>query len=88
MEQNKEDLRVCRKCLMRELAGQEETFRSMWEYIENLDMEIKASQSLYEKRLAICKECDMLLQGMCRKCGCYVEMRAAVVKNSCPGKLW
>jgi len=88
MEQNKEDLRVCRKCLTRELAGQEETFRSMWEYIENLDMEIKASQSLYEKRLGICKECDMLLQGMCRKCGCYVEMRAAVVKNSCPGKLW
>ncbi len=88
MEQKKEDLRVCRKCLTRELAGQEETFRSMWEYIENLDMEIKASQSLYEKRLGICKECDMLLQGMCRKCGCYVEMRAAVVKNSCPGKLW
>ena len=67
MVQNKEDLRVCRKCLTRELAGQEETFRSMWEYIENLDIEIKTSQSLYEKRLAICKECDMLLQGMCRK---------------------
>ena len=88
MEQNKEDLRVCRKCLTRELAGQEETFRSMWEYIENLDIEIKTSQSLYEKRLAICKECDMLLQGMCRKCGCYVEMRAAVERNACPGKLW
>lgn len=88
MGQNEEELRFCRKCLTRELTGQEEAFRSMWEYIENLDIEIKAPQSLYEKRLEICKECDMLLQGMCRKCGCYVEMRAAVGKNVCPGNLW
>lgn len=88
MEQNKEDLRLCRKCLTRDMIGQEETFRSMWEYIENLDIELKASEQLYEKRLSICKGCDMLLQGMCRKCGCYVEMRAAVGKNFCPGNLW
>ena len=49
---------------------------------------IKASEELYEERLSVCKECDMLLTGMCRSCGCYVELRAAVTKNYCPRKKW
>ncbi len=85
MEQN---LRLCKKCLIREMAGQEEYFRSLREYIENLDPDIKAAEALYEERLETCKACDMLLQGMCRKCGCYVELRAAVDRNACPGKKW
>jgi hypothetical protein len=70
------------------MVGQEEYFRSLHEYIENLDPDIKASEALYEQRLGKCRECDMLFQGMCRKCGCYVELRAAVEKNVCPGKNW
>jgi len=53
-----------------------------------LDVDIKSPDVLYEERLSICIECDMLLAGMCRKCGCYVELRAAVTKNYCPGKKW
>ncbi len=80
--------RYCRKCLTREMAGREEEFRSLREYIDRLDPEIRASRALYESRLAVCKECDLLLEGMCRSCGCYVELRAAAAKNACPWKKW
>ena len=61
------------------MIGQEEYFRSLREYIANLDPDIKTSEPLYEDRLAVCKECDMLLDGMCRSCGCYVEIGRAHV---------
>ena len=88
MEQKVETVRRCRKCLTRDMAGQEEYFRSLREYIANLDEDIKASAALYEERLAICKQCELLLDGMCRSCGCYVELRAAVAERSCPGDKW
>ncbi len=81
-------MRVCRRCLTRELAGQEEVYHTIREYIDNLDSDIKAGRELYKGRLEICRECEMLLQGMCRSCGCYVELRAAVGKNVCPRKKW
>ncbi len=80
--------RLCRRCLTREMLGQKEYFQNLHEYINNLDEDIKAEEALYEDRLAVCKECDLLLQGMCRTCGCYVELRAAVKKNACPNKRW
>lgn len=79
--------RYCRKCLTRDM-DRKEYFRSLQEYIANLDPDIKAPELLYEERLAVCKECDLLLDGMCRSCGCYVELRAAVTKNYCPWKKW
>ena len=88
MEQREENLRFCRKCLTRELAGQEETYRTIREYIDNLDPDTKADDKIYEERLEICRKCEMLLQGLCRSCGCYVELRAAMEKNNCPRKKW
>ena len=88
MEQGTEKLRVCKRCLIRDMADQEEYFRSLQDYINNLDIDIKTSDSLYEERLALCRKCEMLMQGMCRKCGCYVELRAALAKNACPAKQW
>ena len=63
-------------------------FKSMYDYIENLDQDIKTEDSLYEKRLAVCKECERLADGMCKGCGCFIEMRAAVTKNACPYGKW
>ncbi len=88
MGEESENLRLCKRCLTREMAGKEADYRSLWEYIGNLDADIKAPDVLYEERLRRCKECDLLLQGMCRSCGCYVEMRAAVAGNSCPWGKW
>lgn len=84
-----ENLRFCRRCLTRELMGeQKEYFRNLHEYIANLDAGIKADAAAYEKRLSLCKECDLLYEGMCRTCGCYVELRAAIAKNYCPERKW
>ncbi|MCM1539689.1 MAG: DUF6171 family protein [Blautia sp.] len=88
MEQETENPRICKRCLLREMADQEEYFRSLKDYIENMDPDIRAAERLYEERLGICRECGMLLQGMCRKCGCYVELKAAVAKNACPWGKW
>lgn len=81
-------MRVCRRCLTREMADGEEAFKSLRAYIENLDSDVRAEEEQYEQRLAVCKECDFLLAGMCRSCGCYVELRAAMKKNACPRKMW
>lgn len=75
--------RICKKCLLREMdeAG---FFQNMYTYIQNLDPEDKVSNPEYEQRLMKCKQCDQLLSGMCRVCGCYVEMRAAMKVRHCP----
>lgn len=83
-----ENIRFCRRCLTRQMAGQEEYFRNLHEYIENLDQEIRADEAVYEERLAVCLICEKLFQGMCRSCGCYVELRAAIKGNECPEHHW
>lgn len=67
-----------------------EYFKNLHEYIENLDGDLKVEDREYERRLSLCKECENLLNGMCRICGCYVELRAVMKKNYCPAveKRW
>ena len=88
MDSNSAQMPKCKKCLIREMADMETVFRTIHDYIENLDVDVKTPAELYEKRLQTCTECEMLLAGMCRSCGCYVEMRAAAVKNECPRSKW
>ena len=66
--------RICKKCLLREMdeAG---FFQNMYDYIARIPADDKTPEEEYERRLSICKECEKLLSGMCRMCGCYVEMR-------------
>lgn len=80
--------KVCKRCLTREMAESAGEFQSIKDYIDNLDADIKAPKEVYENRLETCKQCEMLLTGMCRSCGCYVEMRAAIQKRECPRKKW
>lgn len=87
MEQEKQPKRVCRKCLLRDM-DEKQYFENLHAYIANLDEELKVDQPLYEKRLAVCKDCDLLADGMCRACGCYVELRAVMWKNACPYEKW
>lgn len=62
----------------------DEFFNELSQYIKNYPKEKRVSQKVYERRLKICKECDELINGMCRKCGCYVELRALKQKTLCP----
>lgn len=77
------------KCLLKQ-AGETELAQNIEEYVSALSEEIKADEQLYRQRLSICESCVHLLSGTCTKCGCYVEMRAAVKNNRCPSeeKFW
>ncbi len=77
---------LCRRCLLKDLD--EEYFRSIYQYIENLPWEERASQSVYAGRLALCRTCESLQNGMCIQCGCFVEVRAAKRRLSCPADRW
>lgn len=87
MEIEKESGKRCRKCLTRDM-DKNEYFKNLHTYIANLDEDIKADGTLYEERLSVCKECDLLADGMCRACGCFVELRAVIAKNVCPYEKW
>ena len=82
-----ESVRDCRRCLLSEM-GENADYQNLYAYIEGLDEEIRTPRPLYEERLARCKGCDLLLSGMCRACGCFVELRAAVLANRCPYDKW
>lgn len=75
--------RFCKKCLLDKVMGEAE-YKHMQNYISNIDSEIKVTKEDYKKRLNTCMECENLINGMCKLCGCFVEMRAAVKKNYCP----
>lgn len=81
--------RFCRKCLLEDIA-EEDFLRNMHQYIDGLDEDIKTEEAQYRQRLLLCRQCSKLMNGLCRVCGCFVEYRAAVKKNHCPGpeKLW
>ena len=78
-----ENQRYCRKCLLEDMKGTQD-YENMHRYIRQLDREIRADDRLYRYRLHQCRQCDRLLNGMCRICGCFVEMRAAIKVKSCP----
>lgn len=80
-------MRECKQCLVRDLTEKADYSR-MFTYINQLNEEIKTETGMYEERLAQCKQCDSLINGMCKYCGCFVEMRAAVKTNYCPYKKW
>ncbi|MBR2875601.1 MAG: hypothetical protein IKC01_00510 [Clostridia bacterium] len=73
----------CKRCLLHDVA-EEDTLKSIKERIDKLPEQEKAGKELYSKRLNECKNCDNLISGVCMKCGCYVEFRAAFKKQNCP----
>ncbi|MBR6404718.1 MAG: hypothetical protein IKS18_00815 [Lachnospiraceae bacterium] len=73
----------CRKCLLEDLSD-----RSLYEQVQKtvaaIPEEERCADSEYRRRLQICRNCEELLSGMCLQCGCYVEVRAARQRSSCP----
>ena len=76
-------MKECKRCLLRE-AAEEDTFRDIQTRIDRLKPDEKADEDLYRQRLELCRDCDHLISGICMKCGCYVEFRAAFRKMKCP----
>lgn len=75
--------RDCKKCLLYESA-QADTLNDINARIKKLSPSERSDASLYEARLSYCKECEQLISGVCMKCGCYVEFRAAFKNQRCP----
>jgi len=81
-----EEIRTgCRRCLLRE-SGEEEMLESIRKAVARLPETEKVPGSTYEQRLSLCRECGHLLSGTCLLCGCYVELRAAIRRQQCPGR--
>ena len=77
---------ICKKCLLREMA--EADAKMIETYKEAIKKEDQVSESEYERRLTVCKTCELLNAGTCGACGCYVELRAAAAVSKCPYKKW
>lgn len=78
---------LCKRCLLRE------AFPADYEkYVARLLSRVpdaqKTEETVYQARLAQCRECDQLSNGTCMGCGCLVELRAAYKKEKCPFKKW
>ncbi|MDF2803883.1 MAG: hypothetical protein K0S61_3786 [Anaerocolumna sp.] len=89
MSDNIDKIRYCKQCLLKDMP-EDAYFKNLYDYIEHLDKDIKVETIEYERRLNICKNCENLINGMCRICGCFVELRAVMDKKSCPAvdKKW
>lgn len=83
-----ENRKKCRKCLLKEMMENGDFYATLKANIDSVTGEDRADDSLYEKRLLVCKGCDYLADGLCRACGCYVEYRAVKTKEKCPYKKW
>lgn len=64
--------------------AEEDVLESITTRIDKLKPSERADDELYTKRLNQCKCCENLISGVCMKCGCYVEFRAAFKKQNCP----
>lgn len=76
----------CRKCLLNQDSGA--LYQSIQELIAALPPEEKADPAEYRRRLAVCEGCEKLQNGMCLSCGCFVQVRGAKKKESCPWGKW
>lgn len=79
----------CRKCLLED-TDETSLYEKIRRTVEQMDPDVRAEESQYRERLSRCLQCEKLLAGMCRVCGCFVEVRAANKNSYCPGspRLW
>lgn len=73
----------CMRCLLRDM-GEVDNYRKLRQYLDGFDESIRATDEEYERRLTICKGCESLWDGVCGKCGCFVEARALRRQAVCP----
>lgn len=73
----------CRRCLLRDV-DENQLLEAINQRIAAMPPSQKAPPEEYSRRLELCRSCDELLSGTCRKCGCYVELRAVKRNSVCP----
>ena len=88
MKRVEAETRICKKCLIREMAGQQKVYETIQRMMEDIPEDERVEETERERRLILCKQCERLLEGMCTACGCYVELRASLATQSCPYERW
>lgn len=78
----------CKRCLLFEMAGKDDVIAQVEKTKKLLSPDEKVTDEGYKERLALCKECDKLIDATCLKCGCYVEIRALSKTARCPANKW
>ena len=81
-----EQQRICKKCLLRDLAAEDQ--KNIGKYIGAIKPQDRTDGEAYEERLAVCMKCEKLVEATCQACGCYVELRAAIRHGRCPYQKW
>lgn len=76
--------RPCIRCLLSELPDGAALAEAVRERIAALPEEDRAPEAERRRRLEKCKACPRLNRGTCGACGCYVELRAARIRQTCP----
>lgn len=82
-----EENRVCYRCLIRDIS-QKDYEENIEKYVKAISEADRVEKVECDRRLKLCLECDNLNAGTCMKCGCYVEIRAAMSLGHCPMKKW
>lgn len=79
--------KICTRCLLADFDR--EKYESLiGKSLRDLPAADIAPDEVTKARLSVCRDCDKLNQGTCLACGCFVEIRAALVRGKCPYKKW
>lgn len=73
----------CIKCLLEDM-DKDAYLENLCEYIRSYPKEKRVAEDVYQKRLSVCRSCGELSEGICAKCGCFVELRALKINAYCP----
>lgn len=73
----------CKKCLIADLDYDEYT-ENIAQYIKKVPEDMRVPDEEYQRRLDLCRRCEELANGICAKCGCFVELRALKIRSRCP----
>lgn len=48
------------------------------------------NDELYQKRLDTCRSCEHFFKptAQCKKCGCFMKIKVAMIDASCPVEKW
>ncbi|MCD7889726.1 MAG: DUF6171 family protein [Oscillospiraceae bacterium] len=82
-ELNLNERPICKRCLLAEI-DKDGLYKKVEDLIAAIPDDERASGQAYATRLDLCCRCPSLENGLCRECGCFVELRAAVKENRCP----
>ena len=72
------------RCLIGEMPDETELAAIIRERIDTIPEEERVTEEEYMSRLSGCRTCRHLQHGTCMLCGCYIEIRAAKKRQSCP----